>query len=177
MEATSSSAPRARRAGEQSRCWAHPRALGGALLIAAEFSTVGVHRRGQRKLRRAGGADLSDGCETTGLEQHGGALIVLGVAALLLTLVAARGTNRPAALALMAIGALAVVLALVRDLDQADETGVVGLRYEEARAVIGPGLYLEIAAGGLCVLAAGLAYPRPGRQSASVTVEQASYQR
>ena len=163
MEATSSSAPRARRAGRAVALLALILGLlGGALLIVAEFSTVVSIDVASGSCVEQAGADLSDGCETTGLEQHGGALIVLGVAALLLTLVAARGTNHPAALALMAIGALAVVLALARDLDQADETGVVGLRYEEARAVIGPGLYLEIAAGGLCVLAAGLAYPRRG---------------
>ena len=163
MEATSSSAPSARGAGRIVVLLGLALGLiGGVLLVVAEFSTIVSIDVASGTCAEQAGADLSDGCETTGLEQHGGALIVLGVAAVVLALAAARGANRPAALALIAVGVLAVGLALVRDLDKADETGVVGLRYEEARAVIGPGLYLEIAAGGLCVLAGGLMYPRPG---------------
>ncbi len=50
----------------------------------AEFSTIVSIDVASGSCVEQAGADLSDGCETTGLEQHGGALIVLGVAAVVL---------------------------------------------------------------------------------------------
>ena len=56
--------------------------------------------------------------------------------------------SRPAAIALVAIGAVVLAFSLIRDVPKANETGLVGLQYEEAEAKAGSGLYLEIAGCG-----------------------------
>ena len=119
MEATSSSAHSARGAGRIVALLGLALGLiGGVLLVVAEFSTIVSIDVASGTCAEQAGADLSDGCETTGLEQHGGALIVLGVAAVVLAWPPRAGANRPAALALIAVGVLAVGLALVRDVDE-----------------------------------------------------------
>ena len=61
---------------------------------------------------------------------------------------AARGASRPAALALVAIGVVVLVFSLIRDVPKANDTGLVGLQYEEAEAKPGSGLYMELAGAG-----------------------------
>ncbi len=54
-----------------------------------------------------------------------------------------------------------VGIVLARDIPAAGETGLVGLRYEEARASAGTGLYLECAGAALCAAAGALRLARP----------------
>ena len=62
----------------------------------------------------------------------------------------------------MAIGVVVLAFSLARDLPETNETGLVGLQYEEAEARPGTGLYIEIA-GAVLVAAAGLIrLRRPG---------------
>ena len=65
------------------------------------------------------------------------------------------GGSRPAAFALVVIGALVLLWALLVDLPVTDETGAIGRNFEGAEAAAGPGLTLEIV-GGVLTLAAGL---------------------
>jgi hypothetical protein len=123
--------------------------LGGVLLCLTEVSTVVEIRVG----------DVVRATEP-GHEQHGWALFVLGVAALPLAWAAGVGGSRPAALALAAIGAVALVFWGVGDLPDTNETGEFGVRYEAASAAAGPGLWLELAGGIALVAAALCALPR-----------------
>lgn len=133
---------------------------GGALLVAAELSNLFSVDVARASCEQLAGARMRDSCQTTGLEQHGGALIVLGIAAVVMAAAAARGTSRPAAIALLAIGGLSLAIALLGDVDELGAKGVIGLQYERAETVAGVGLYLEIIGAALCVLAGGLTLPR-----------------
>jgi len=58
------------------------------------------------------------------------------------------------------IAAITLALALLRDLPEANEVGVVGIAYEGAAGTAGPGLYLEIGGGLLLAGAGALAVAR-----------------
>ena len=126
--------------------------VGGLLLVASEFSTivsVDILTGGTC----AEHATSPDACRTTGFEQHGGALLLLGALAVVMTLGAARRGSRPAALALLVIAVVAVGLTVIRDIPKADDEGLIGLRYSDAEASPGSGLYMEVVGAGLCALA------------------------
>jgi hypothetical protein len=127
---------------------------GSLLMIASEFATLR-----SVKVLTASCSDLADpslrgSCVTHGGEEHAYALVLLGIVALLMTWGAVMGRSRPAAFALMAIGAAVVVIALVTDVPDVHKTGVLGDRFDSARAEAGPGLWMEIL-GGALVFAAG----------------------
>src|SRR4051794_36686712 len=95
---------------------------------------------------------LADRCSLSGLERHGGALILIGLLALLMAWGAGVGGSRPAGAALMLAGALVLGVGFLVDLPVTDDTGAIGRNFEGASAKAGPGLYLELLAGGLAVL-------------------------
>ena len=139
--------------------------LGGILLVVAELSsvvTVEVLTTGT--CVEIADPEVRDACSVSGFEQHGGALILLGILAVLMALGAGRGTgrgtSRPASVALIAIALIVVGIVVTRDIPAAGETGLVGLRYEEAQADAGAGLYLECAGAALCAAAGGLRLAR-----------------
>ena len=147
---------------------------GVVLLVVAEFTTVfevTVGSLGVVKRSATGGA------------HHGYALLVIGLAATGMMLWALGSGGRPAALALVALGAAALVVALAIDLPDTRASGQLpeSLAYENARARAGTGLSLEIAGGVLLVVAGGVlvaagrpgpAAPRRGRREESAGVEQ-----
>ena len=132
--------------------------LAGALLmIASEFATLR-----SVKVLTASCSDLADpslrgSCVTHGGEEHSYALLLMGVVAVLMTWGAVFGRSRPAAIALMAIGAAVVVIALVTDVPDIHKTGVLGERFDSAHAEAGPGLWMEIVGGGLTLAAGAMA--------------------
>ncbi len=136
-------------------------ALGGSLLVVAELSTVVTVGVDLGTCEELAGTDVRDACSVSGFEQHGGALILLGLVAVVMAFGAGRGSSRPAALALIAVGLIVAGIVLARDIPAAGETGLVGLRYEEARASAGTGLYLECAGAALCAAAGALRLARP----------------
>jgi hypothetical protein len=129
---------------------------GAVLLVVAELSSVVTINVDMGTCPELADPEVREACEVDGFEQHGGALILLGVASAVMTLGAARGRSRPAALALLMIAAVVLAFALLRDLPKAGETGLVGIRYEQAEAMAGTGLYLEIV-GAVALAVAGLA--------------------
>jgi LPXTG-motif cell wall-anchored protein len=143
---------------------------GGTTLIVADASTV-------KNIETPAGAACedtadprdADDCIKTGAEEHGNALILLGVLAVLLAAAAGLVRSRPAAAALMAIGAVAAGIGLVADLPDIGDEGSLGFAYESANSKVeaGLGLYLEFAGAGLCVVAGalGVALPRRRRYS------------
>ena len=121
---------------------------GAPLVLITEFSTIdSVDVLTSGTCQEIADPAARDACQTSGIEQHGGAFILLGLLALLMTVGAGRGPSRPAAAALVAIGIVVLAFALARDLPKTDDTGLVGIQYEEAKAGPGSGLYFEFAGG------------------------------
>ena len=123
-------------------------------MVATEFSTIHSVRLGETTCGAADPADR-DKCMTSGGDQHGYALLVLALLAVLMTLGAVLGRSRPAAVALAVIGAVVLLVALLLDLPTLDSTRDLELKYTGARAQTGGAFTLELIAGGLA-LGAGL---------------------
>lgn len=119
--------------------------MGIVLLVVAEFSAV---------VRVVVGSLETEKRSVAGHANHGYALLVVAAAAVPALLLALRGV-RAAAAALVALGAVTLVVALAVDLP--DTRGSDGLResvvFEDAHAKAGPALALELAGGVALVLA------------------------
>ena len=75
---------------------------------------------------------------------------------------AARRASRPAAVALIVVAIVVVLFILLRDLPKADETGLVGIRYEQAEAGPDTGMYLAVAGAVMCAVAGAAGAAPPG---------------
>jgi hypothetical protein len=104
---------------------------------------------------------LADNCSQTGLERSSVALLLLGVLTFAMGWGAAFGGSRPAALALIAIGAVVLGITLLGDLPASDDTGLIGRDYAQATASAGAGLWFELIGGILAVVAGLLRVIRP----------------
>jgi hypothetical protein len=130
---------------------------GAALLIAAEFSTLYDIR--VVTAMPEGGTFSAGG-------HHGYALGVIGVAIAVMTLGAVLGGSRPAAVAVLALALVALAIALLIDLPDVHETGLIGRTYDAAEAEPRAGFYLEIAGGCAALLGGALiVLARPRRRS------------
>ena len=131
--------------------------LAALLLVVAEFMTVASVdvASGSCEVINDANPDLADRCSLSGFERHGGALLLLGLLTAFMAWGAGMGASRPAAVALVAVGVIAVAIGLALDFPVTDDTGAIGRNFEGAEGKIGPGLYVEIVAGALAV-AAGL---------------------
>ena len=96
---------------------------------------------------------LADDCNQVGLERHSVALLLLAVVTFVMGSGAAFGRSRPAAIALVAIGAVVLGLALALDLPASNDTGVIGQDYAQARASTGIGFWFEVVGGVLAATA------------------------
>jgi hypothetical protein len=94
------------------------------------------------------------GGRTSGGAHHGYALAVIAVASLPMSYGAVTGRSRPAALAVTALGAVALAIVLVIDLPALNEAGLIGRTYDLAKAHPGPGFWVELA-GALGLLVGG----------------------
>jgi hypothetical protein len=133
-------------------------AIAGLMMIVAEFTTVTSVDVAHGSCEVINDADpsLADRCMLSGLERHGGALILIGLLALLMAWGAGLGRSRPAGIALILAGGIVLAIGLFVDLPVTDDTGAIGRNFEGAQAQVGIALYLELIAGALAVLA-GLA--------------------
>lgn len=147
--------------------WAAPVVLGAAsavALMASYFTTVVYVTTGSASCVDLATAAHSADCVKTGGDQHSVAFILLGVAVLaLVTFALARGVV-PAATAVVVVGAIALLIALIGDLPQASKTGFVG-HVVPGTAHAGTGLWLEIVGGALAI-ASGLTVYGPARAAA-----------
>ena len=105
--------------------------------------------------------ELAGDCRQTGLERSSVALLLLALLTLVMGSGAAFGRSRPAAVALVGIGAVVLGIALLVDLPASDDTGLIGRRYAAAEATAGAGLWLELVGGALAVVAGLLRLLRP----------------
>jgi hypothetical protein len=133
---------------------------GAALLVAAELSTL-------YDVRVVTAVPEGGSFSTGG--HHGYAQAVIALAIVVMTLGAVLGGSRPAAVAVLVLALGALAIALLVDLPDVHETGLIGRTYDAAVAEPRAGLYLEIAGGcaallgGALILAARPARPRPSR--------------
>ena len=133
---------------------------GAALLVVAEFMTLfTIHSS-------AYGAPVRS--EGTG-PHHSYALIPVGVLAAALTIVAVRTRSRAALAGVGVLGLVALGIALLGDLPDAQATGFIGhpQTFTSAKSVPSIGLYLETLGGIILLICAGAALllpdaPRPG---------------
>ena len=136
--------------------------LGAVLVLASEFLTIAeVDVLTTGTCREIADPAVKEACRTTGFEQHGGAFLLLGALALVMTLGLSRRGSRPAAVALLIIGAVVLAFALARDVPKTQKEGLVGQSYNDAKAGPETGLYTEIAGGALLVLTGVLGLVRP----------------
>src|SRR5687767_7887579 len=132
-------------------------ALAGIGLIGSEFLTY-------REIVAV--TVVPEGGRTTGGAHHGYALGLIGLVSLVMSYGAVIGGSRPAAAAVAALGALALLIAAVFDVPSLDDTGLIGRTYDLAEAQPGAGFWLEIGCaavlliGGLLLLRARLAAAR-----------------
>ena len=105
--------------------------------------------------------DLADDCSQTGFERSSVALLLLGLLTFAMGSGAAFGRSRPAAIALIVIGAVVLGITLLSDLPATDDTGLIGRDYAEASASAGPGLWFELVGGALAMIAGGIRLARP----------------
>ena len=133
--------------------------LGAVLLLVAELSPLYTVVVGSLETPRR---------SVSGGSSHGWALAVVAFAALAMTFGALRGA-RAAAGALVALGAVALVVALAIDLPDTRRSGSLreAVAFEKAHAKAARGLGLELA-GAIALLASGaglLLVSRPARSS------------
>jgi hypothetical protein len=104
---------------------------------------------------------LADDCSQTGFERSSVALLLLGLLTFAMGAGAALGRSRPAAVALIVIGIVAIGITLLVDLPASDDTGLIGRDYDQAEASAGTGLWFELIGGILAVVAGLLRVIRP----------------
>jgi len=132
--------------------------LAALLMVATEFLTVASVdvASGSCEVINDANPELADRCSLSGFERHGGALVLLGLIAAVMAVGAAAGASRPAAVALVTIGAVVLVIAFALDLPETSETGAIGRNFEGAQGQKGPGFFTELAAGVLAIAAGAL---------------------
>jgi hypothetical protein len=95
---------------------------------------------------------------------------VIAAAIVVMALGAVLGGSRPAAVAVLALAAGSLAIALLVDLPDVHETGLIGRTYDAAVAEPRAGLYLEVAGGCSALLGGALiliARPAPRRRARS----------
>jgi hypothetical protein len=137
-------------------------AAAALLMVVAELTTIASVdvATGSCEVINDSAPELADRCKLSGLERHGGALILLAILTVVMAWGAGLGGSRPAAAALVLIGAVVLGVGLLLDLPETDETGAIGRNFEGATASAGAGLYLELAAGALAIAAGALRLTR-----------------
>jgi hypothetical protein len=133
--------------------------VGALLLVAATFSTIIEITVGTTSHL----ADIDT--QLSGADRHGPALVLLAAFAVVMIAGALRGA-RPAMAALVVCGIAALLISLVGDLPHVNDAGPVGALYSEARAAPRFGYYAETLGGVLLVIAGGvmLLSPSAGAQ-------------
>jgi hypothetical protein len=129
---------------------------GAGLLVAAEFSTL-------YEVRVV--TAVPEGGSFSAGGHHGYALALIAVAIVVMAVGAVIGGSRPAAVAMLVLALGALAIAVLVDLPDTDQTGLIGRTYDAAVAEPRAGLYLEIAGG--CVALVGAAVvlvARPRRE-------------
>ena len=120
---------------------------GAAALILAEFLTL-------YEVRAA--TTVPDGGSSSVGGHHAYALLPIAIALVPMSIGAVRGGSLPAALATLVLALAAVVIVVLVDLPDVNETGLIGEAYEEAQARPRAGFYVETLGATLVLVGAVL---------------------
>jgi hypothetical protein len=139
--------------------------LAAVLLVLTEFSTiVSVDvASGSCEVIQDTNPELAERCELSGFERNGGSFLLVALLAAAMAWGAGIGGSRPAAVILAVLGVAALAWALLVDLPETNETGVLGRNFEGATATAGPGLTIELVAGALALAAGAVRLLAPAR--------------
>lgn len=151
--------------------------VGAILTIGADFVTLRSVKVLTASCNDLADPSLRDSCVTKGHEEHAYALVLIGLAALVMVWGATSGRSRPAAAALAVLGVAVLVITLGLDVPKVHKTGVLGDRFEEAHAQAGPGLWMETAGGALLFVTGAVALaarPRARRRRRRRTTRAAA---
>jgi hypothetical protein len=140
--------------------------LAAVLLVVTEFSTIASVdvASGSCQVIQDTNPELADRCELSGFERNGGSFLLLAALTAFMAWGAGIGGSRPAAFALAAVGVAVIAWALLVDLPVTNETGALGRNFEGATAAAGPGLTIELVAGGLALAAGVVRLLAPARE-------------
>jgi hypothetical protein len=140
--------------------------VAAVLLVVTEFSTIASVdvASGSCEVIQDTNPELADRCELSGFERNGGAFILLAVLAGAMAWGAGIGGSRPAAVTLAVVGVAVLAWALLVDLPETNETGVLGRNFEGATAAAEAGLTIEIVAGALALAAGVVRLLAPARE-------------
>ncbi|MBX5470237.1 MAG: hypothetical protein IRZ21_10105 [Thermoleophilaceae bacterium] len=139
--------------------------LGALLLALSDFLIVIRVDVAAASCSDLAGPQLADRCLASGGERHGHAFLILGLLTLALAYGAGVARSRPAALALLLIGATTLVISVAGDLPDIHATGQIGPRLAEAETEPGAGLWVELAGSLLTLLGGALALAQAGTRS------------
>ena len=111
-------------------------------------------------------------CTTSGADAHGHAFWLLALAVLVFSFGAAVGRSRPAALAVLGCGLIALGIALIGDMPGLDDKRGLDADYTQVEAHTGTAYAFELI-GGVLAIAAGLASltRRPREEAEPQTAE------
>jgi hypothetical protein len=152
--------------------------VGGALLVVSQFvdyRAVEIGQPGYAGLPDVAKAPTID-VRTAGAA-HAYLLVPVGLAAMVLGLLALRREARRLGLLVAALGILALAVILLVDLPSGLDEGSQTSRFAGTSAVLEDGFYAELAAAGMMVLAGLLYYARPCRIRISLSGRAASARR
>jgi hypothetical protein len=129
------------------------------VLLVAEFSTISYRTIGigacDNRIQAPGV------CSTSGHSQHGFALAIIAVVSIVMAWGAVVGRSRAAGAALIALGITVLLIALIGDFPDRNDTRGLEARYTGAVGHLGSGFKLELVGGVLLLLVGGLALARP----------------
>jgi hypothetical protein len=126
----------------------------GVLLVITEFTHISYVTTITATCADFADPKLRDTCLTVGHESHHYGFAILGLFVILMTFGAAVGGSRPAAVAVLVSGALALGITLIHDLPRTDDKGEIGVAFAEGKAHKGSGFWFELV-GGTLALACG----------------------
>ena len=141
-------------------------ALGAAaalsIVIAQFLPIASIDLSSQAPCNEISNPDLRGKCSLSGFEKHSVGLVMIAAAVLLMAIGAGVGRSRPAAIALVALGVLAIVLAMLVDFPETRRDGLIRdfAGYEAEDAKTGAGFYLELLGAALAMAAGALRLTR-----------------
>jgi hypothetical protein len=142
-------------------------AAAGLLVALSDFTHLAYVRTLTASCSDLATAQDRGSCLTVGHESHHYAFALLGLFILVMTYGVAAGGSRPAAVALVAAGAVVLAISLLHDLPNTTKTGEVGREFARAQAHKGAAVWFEVVGAALSIASGALALwrdPPPLRQ-------------
>lgn len=150
-----------------------PGVVAGLLMIVSEFLLTHYITVGGASCTTAAPASVRDSCAVDGFSGHHGAIAIVGLFTIIMAVGATLGRSRPAAIAMLAAGAVCLGIALIADLPDTNSTGSISPLYSQAAAHAGAGFWLELIGALLAIGAAAMALAWPAALVPGVVEEDA----